>query len=41
MRRLSDGGPDNPEHLAAICPNCHIEAHYGQNQHTLTKNSGS
>ncbi|MCL6443606.1 MAG: HNH endonuclease [Alicyclobacillus sp.] len=29
LRRLSDGGPDHPEWVAAICPNCHRRAHYG------------
>jgi 5-methylcytosine-specific restriction protein A len=28
--RLSDGGPDAPNSVAAICPNCHREAHYGK-----------
>ncbi|AWX56930.1 HNH endonuclease [Brevibacillus brevis] len=28
-RRLSDGGPDHPEWVAAICPNCHRRTHYG------------
>lgn len=27
--RLSDGGPDIPENVVGICPNCHREAHYG------------
>lgn len=27
-KRLSDGGPDHPERVAAICPNCHRHAHY-------------
>lgn len=27
MYRLSDGGPDHPEHVAAICPNCHARIH--------------
>jgi 5-methylcytosine-specific restriction protein A len=27
--RLSDGGPDHPAHVIAICPNCHRRAHYG------------
>ncbi|MGK5511732.1 HNH endonuclease [Brevibacillus formosus] len=26
-RRLSDGGPDHPEWVAAICPNCHRRCH--------------
>lgn len=29
-RRLSDGGPDDPRFVGAICPNCHREMHYGQ-----------
>jgi 5-methylcytosine-specific restriction enzyme A len=28
-RRLSDGGPDDPRFVGAICPNCHREIHYG------------
>lgn len=30
IRRLSDGGPDHPAHVGAICPNCHREIHAGQ-----------
>jgi 5-methylcytosine-specific restriction protein A len=29
MNRLTDGGPDLPEAVAAICPNCHRHVHYG------------
>lgn len=29
LHRLADGGPDNPSNVAAICPNCHREAHHG------------
>lgn len=29
-RRLSDGGPDDPRHVAAICPSVHREIHFGQ-----------
>lgn len=29
IRRVSDGGPDDPRHMAGICPNCHRRAHYG------------
>lgn len=29
IRRLSDGGPDHPAHVGAVCPNCHCEIHYG------------
>lgn len=28
-RRISDGGPDHPRWVGAICPNCHREIHYG------------
>lgn len=28
IERLSDGGPDAPDSVAALCPNCHREAHY-------------
>jgi 5-methylcytosine-specific restriction protein A len=27
--RLSDGGPDRPEYVAAVCPACHQRAHAG------------
>ena len=26
------GGPDDPNWVIALCPNCHREAHYGQNR---------
>jgi 5-methylcytosine-specific restriction protein A len=28
--RLADGGPDAPEHVIALCPNCHRRAHYAE-----------
>ena len=28
-RRLSDGGPDDPRWVGAVCPNCHREIHHG------------
>lgn len=28
--RLCDGGPDHPEHVIALCPNCHRRAHYAK-----------
>src|ERR1035437_6229991 len=28
IRRLSDGGPDRPDSVAAVCANCHRRAHY-------------
>lgn len=35
INRLSDGGPDKPEWVAAVCPNCHGEAHHGENKKTV------
>ena len=29
IRRRADGGPDDPRWVAALCPNCHREVHYG------------
>lgn len=26
--RLADGGPDHPDRVAAVCPNCHRRCHY-------------
>jgi len=31
LRRLADGGSDTVTNTVALCPNCHREAHYGQN----------
>lgn len=28
LNRLSDGGPDHPKSVIALCPNCHRQAHY-------------
>jgi 5-methylcytosine-specific restriction protein A len=28
IRKISDGGPDHPEWVVAVCPNCHKRAHY-------------
>jgi 5-methylcytosine-specific restriction enzyme A len=30
--RLADDGPDSPENVAALCPNCHRMAHHGKDQ---------
>jgi 5-methylcytosine-specific restriction protein A len=30
IRRLTDGGPDHPRWVIAVCPNCHRRAHYAQ-----------
>jgi len=27
-RRISDGGPDHPAHVIAVCPTCHRRAHH-------------
>ncbi|MES3092807.1 HNH endonuclease signature motif containing protein [Sphingomonas aerolata] len=35
IRRLSDGGPDDPRHVGGICPNCHRRAHYGEDRGAL------
>ena len=32
IRRLSDGGPDDPRYVAALCPNCHRHAHFGRDR---------
>lgn len=37
IRRLADGGPDDPRWVAAVCPNCHREAHYGQQRDRLNR----
>ena len=28
-RKISDGGPDHPRWVGAVCPNCHKEIHHG------------
>lgn len=28
VHRVSDGGPDHPTNVVALCPNCHRRAHY-------------
>lgn len=42
IRRLSDGGPDDPRFVIALCPNCHRRIHSGAdgtnyNKQMLTK----
>lgn len=42
LTRLSDGGLDHPEHVAAICPNCHKRVHHSKdgkeyNDHLIKK----
>ncbi len=29
LRRISDGGPDDPRFVIGICPNCHRQVHHG------------
>ncbi len=36
-RRVSDGGPDDPRWVAAVCPNCHKEVHYGAKGQELNR----
>lgn len=31
VHRLADGGPDLPQGVIALCPNCHRKAHYAKN----------
>jgi 5-methylcytosine-specific restriction enzyme A len=37
IRRLSDGGPDDPRFMGAVCPNCHREIHHGVDGPQLNK----
>lgn len=30
LKRLTDGGPDDPENVIALCPNCHRRRHEGR-----------
>jgi 5-methylcytosine-specific restriction enzyme A len=38
IHRLADEGPDRPENVAALCPNCHREAHFGRNRDLFQEN---
>ncbi|THE64894.1 HNH endonuclease [Salinadaptatus halalkaliphilus] len=29
LQRRSDGGPDHPDNVVALCPNCHRRVHHG------------
>jgi 5-methylcytosine-specific restriction enzyme A len=40
IRRIADGGPDEPRWVAAVCPNCHREAHYGKSSGQLNASLG-
>lgn len=35
--RLSDGGPDHPKWVIALCPNCHRRAHYSKDKAKFNK----
>ena len=35
--RVSDGGPDHPQFVAALCPACHREVHHGEYARTKNK----
>ena len=35
IRRLSDGGPDDPRCVAGICPNCHRQSHFAADRLAL------
>lgn len=37
IRRLTDGGPDDPRSMIAVCPNCHREAHSGTNRDEVNR----
>ncbi len=30
IRRMTDGGPDDPRYMIGLCPNCHRAAHYSK-----------
>ncbi|TDX83708.1 5-methylcytosine-specific restriction protein A [Neorhizobium sp. R1-B] len=34
IRRLSDGGPNDPRFVIALCPNCHRRVHFGSDDNT-------
>jgi 5-methylcytosine-specific restriction protein A len=37
IRRLTDGGPDDPRWVAGVCPNCHRRAHYSVDAATFNE----
>ena len=39
IRRLSDGGPDDPSFVIALCPNCHRRVHAGADGETYKSES--
>jgi len=37
IKKLADGGPDHPDFVIGICPNCHRRAHYGVDREQVNK----
>jgi 5-methylcytosine-specific restriction protein A len=37
IRRLTDGGPDDPRFMIGVCPNCHRAAHYSVDKLAINK----
>jgi len=37
IRKITDGGPDHPEWVIALCPNCHRKAHFAANKNKFTE----
>lgn len=37
LHRLGDGGPDAPENVAALCPNCHRAVHHAADRKELAE----
>jgi 5-methylcytosine-specific restriction enzyme A len=37
IRRLGDGGPDDPRFMAALCPNCHRQIHHGADSRRMNE----
>ncbi|MGJ4855570.1 HNH endonuclease [Labrys sp. La1] len=40
IRRVSDGGPDDPHHVIALCPNCHRRVHAGADGRVYNESCG-
>jgi 5-methylcytosine-specific restriction enzyme A len=38
IRRISDGGPDDPSFVVALCPNCHRRVHAGMDGENYNSN---
>lgn len=37
IHHLSDGGPDHPNWVAGVCPNCHRRSHFGEDRDEFNK----